>query len=61
MKRETAITMSIGVIIATLTAYAYIKKKPYIASAIMGGVGALGLINALLTKEEVDEIRARLE
>ncbi len=60
MKQETAIILSIGIIDITLTSYAYVKKKPYITSAIMGSLGAFGLINALITNQEVSQMRARL-
>ena len=52
MKRETAILLSIAVLTGTLTAYAISKKRPYIASAIMGSFSALGLIYTL-SKEGV--------
>ena len=47
MERKTVVILSIGIITATLTAFAFAKKKPYIASAIMGSFGALGLIYTL--------------
>lgn len=52
MKRETFTILSIGIITATLTAYAISKKRPYIASSIMGSFSALGLIYTLM-KEKV--------
>ena len=52
MKRETAIALSIGTITAFLTAFALAKKRPYIASTIMGTFSALGLIYTL-SKEGV--------
>lgn len=61
MNRETAVPLSIGIITATLTAFAFAKKKPHIAMAIMGSIGTFSLIYNLLIKEEVDEIRTQLE
>ena len=60
MERKTAVILSIGIITTALTAFALAKKKPYVASAIMGSFGAFGLIYTLLVKEEVDQIRASL-
>lgn len=60
MEKETAGLLSIGIIITALTAFALVKKKPYVASAIMGSFGALGLIYTLLVKKEVDQISANL-
>ncbi len=48
MEKETAVFLSIGIITAGLTAFALAKKKPYIATTIMGSFGALGLIYTLL-------------
>ena len=61
MERKTVVILSIGVITASLTAFALAKKKPHIASAIMGTFGAFGLIYGLLRNQEIDEIRAQLE
>ncbi len=52
MKRETAIILSIAVLAGTLTAYSISKKRPYVASAIMGSFSALGLIYSL-TREGI--------
>ena len=48
MEKETAVLLSIGVITAGFTAFALAKKKPYIATTIMGTFSALGLIYTLL-------------
>ena len=61
MERKTVVILSIGVITASLTAFALAKKKPYIASAIMGTFGAFGFIYSLLRNQELDEIQAQLE
>ena len=61
MELKTAVPLSIGIITATLTAFALAKKKPYIAIAIMGSFGAFGLVYSLLIKKEVDEIRTQME
>lgn len=61
MDNKIAVPLSIGIITATLTAFAFAKKKPYIATAIMGTIGAFSLIYNLLIKEEVDVIRTQLE
>jgi len=44
MEYKTVVILSIGIITATLTAFAFEKKKPYVASAILGCVSAFGLI-----------------
>lgn len=48
MEKETAVFLSIGIITAGLTAFALAKKKPYIATIIMGSFSGLGLIYTLL-------------
>ena len=61
MDNKTAVSLSIGIITATLTAFAFAKKKPHITMAIMGSLGAFSLIYNLLIKEEVDIIRTQME
>jgi len=48
MEKETAVLLSLGIITAGFTALALAKKKPYIATTIMGSFSALGLIYTLL-------------
>ncbi len=60
MEKETAVLLTIGILITTLTAFTLVKKTPHVASAIMGTFGAFGLIYTLLVKKEVDQIRASL-
>ena len=48
MEKETAVFLSIGIITAGLTAFALAKKKPYLATIIMGSFSGFGLIYTLL-------------
>ncbi len=53
MKPETAVLLSIGILTATTAAYAYAKKKPHIASSLMGTLGAMGLIYTFIREAQV--------
>ena len=51
METKIAVPLSIGIIVTTLTAFAFAKEKRHITMAIRGSMGAFSLIYNLLRKD----------
>ena len=60
MKRETVVLLSISAISVALATFAIHKKRPELAGYIMSLFSVTGLIYSLISKVEVDEMRAQL-
>ena len=52
MERKTAVILATAILTATSLAYAHAKKKPHVSAAIMGSLGAFGLIYTLMKEAQ---------